>query len=252
MINRSISESSPARSSSAPLLSAFPLRSSVHSAPLRYLFFSHCLSPLPGDSSFFSRPSSPNCQMSAINAKSASILLRLSIILINKCRRADIFRRSNLLSRSSQTLCPLCSYLGDLCVTVPLSSPLSANCKLSAVDFELSFSPKSNHSRTSANFARKSNHSRTYPKTGGWGAFFKMPMPITLLFSYTMLTAWLTELSARRHSRFSATDPPPGHTPSNLTVALGWRVGHTGLPAVLQRLPEVRTRGPSLWIHKDP
>ena len=40
--------------------------------------------------------------------------------------------------------------------------------------------------------------------------------------------------------------------PSKLTVALARRLRDTGVPAVLQRFPEVRTRGPSLWIHKDP
>jgi len=160
MTTRSISEFSTTRSSAAPIFSAFSLRSSAHSAPLSYLFC--CLSALRGESTFFSGLCSPNCRIPAKNAKSANITFRLSIIIINKCRRADNFHRTNLFPYSSQSLCPLCSCLCDLCVTVPLSSSSAVGC-------ELLFSPNSNHSRTSGTFVRKSNHSRTYAKTGGWG-----------------------------------------------------------------------------------
>src|SRR5271157_3982380 len=164
MTTRSISEFSTTRSSAAPIFSAFSLRSSAHSAPLSYLFC--CLSALRGESTFFSGLCSPNCRIPAKNAKSANITLRLSIIVINNCRRADNFHRTNLFPYSSQSLCPLCSCLCDLCVTVPLSSSLAAGCKLSTVGCGLLCSPKSNHSRTSSPFACKSNYSRTYAKQG--------------------------------------------------------------------------------------
>ncbi len=50
-------------------------------------------------------------------------------------------------------------------------------------------SRNSNHSRTYESFSRNPNHSRTYAKHGGGGAFCKMSSPITLLFSFTMLTS---------------------------------------------------------------
>ena len=87
------------------------------------------------------------------------------------CRRADNFHPANSFPRSSQSLCPLCSGLCDLCVTVPLSSSLAAGCKLSTVGWRLLCSPKSNHSRTSSPIARKSNCSRTYAKQGVGGPF---------------------------------------------------------------------------------
>jgi hypothetical protein len=43
----------------------------------------------------------------------------------------------------------------------------------STFNFEPSFSPNSNHSRTSETFSRKSNYSRTYAKTGGWGCLLQ-------------------------------------------------------------------------------
>ena len=90
MTNRSIPESSPARSSAAPHFSAFPRRSSMHSAPpgpalrgVRHPFFYHGLSALRGASSFSFGLSSSNRQISAENAKSINITLRISIILSN-------------------------------------------------------------------------------------------------------------------------------------------------------------------------
>jgi hypothetical protein len=68
---------------------------------------------------------------------------------------------------------------------------LSSNWALLTVDCELLFSPNSNHSRTSERVARKSNYSRTYAKTGGWGASCKICSPITLLFSFDVLTTQL-------------------------------------------------------------
>jgi len=70
------------------------------------------------------------------------------------------------------------------------------NFQPSTLNFEPLFSPKSNHSRTSAKAARKSNYSRTYAKTGGWGHLLscKMCSAITLLFSSAMLTTISIEI----------------------------------------------------------
>src|SRR5208283_99794 len=83
MTNRFISEFSLARSSASPLFSAFSLRSSAHSAPLRYLFLCHCFPVLRGASTFLSGNSFSNSYFPAINGKNANITLRLSIILSN-------------------------------------------------------------------------------------------------------------------------------------------------------------------------
>jgi hypothetical protein len=146
MANRSISESSPARSSAALLFSAFPLRSSAHSAPLRYLFF-FCHSALRGASSFFSGLSSPSCQISAKNAKSDNITLCLSIIVSNNVGAPTFF-------------------CGD---RTTKNQQLMDRGKVFSSNGGLLFSPNPNHSRTSETFSRKSNHSRTYAKTRGWG-----------------------------------------------------------------------------------
>ena|SRR5208282_318894 len=52
----------------------------------------------------------------------------------------------------------------------PLSSLFSVpHFQLLTFNFEPTFSPNSNYSRTSETSSRKSNHSRTYAKTRGWG-----------------------------------------------------------------------------------
>ena len=150
MINRSISEFSLALSSASPLFSAFSLRSSAHSAPLRYLFFRHRLPVLHGASTFLSGNSAPNCQFSAINDKSANITLRLFIIL-NNIVGAPTFLILHP-NRESQ------------------KPPASEGRRLLATNHS-SLATKSNHSRTSARVARKSNYSRTYAKTRGVGVF---------------------------------------------------------------------------------
>ena len=81
MTNRSISEFSQPRSSAAPFVPLFPLRSSAYSAPLRYLF--SCLAKPYRESSSPSSRISPNSQIPAKNAKSPNITLRVTIILIN-------------------------------------------------------------------------------------------------------------------------------------------------------------------------
>jgi hypothetical protein len=65
---------------------------------------------------------------------------------------------------------------------------LYKNFQPSTFNFEPSFSPNSNHSRTSRPFARKSNYSRTYARQGVGVPSRKMCSPITPLFSFTMLT----------------------------------------------------------------
>jgi len=50
------------------------------------------------------------------------------------------------------------------------------NFELSTLNFELLFSPKSNHSHTSRRLARNPNYSSTYAKPGGEGV--KKPNPI--------------------------------------------------------------------------
>jgi hypothetical protein len=152
MTSRSISESSPSRSFPAPLFSAFPLRSSAHFASLRYPFF--CLSALRVASAFFSGLSRPNCQIPAIIAKSANMTSRLSIILINKCRRADILSRCKT-AKNQQPM--------------DRATVFSSHYGLSTVGSEPHLATKSNYSRTSSPFARNPNHSRTYAKAGGGG-----------------------------------------------------------------------------------
>jgi hypothetical protein len=139
MTNRSISEFPPVRYSAAPLLSALSLRSSAYSAPLRYLFLSHCLSPLPGDSLFFSAPSSSNRRFSAKNAKNTNITFRLSIILLNNVGAPTYFSRDRNTNNRH------------------------------FIDPNKGFSPHSG-----LLFSPKSNHSRTYAKTGGWGTLFEL------------------------------------------------------------------------------
>ena len=163
MTNRSISEFSLALSSASPLFSAFSLRSSAHSAPLRYLFFCHCLPVLHGASTFLSGSSAPNCQFSAINDKSANIPLRLSIILSNIVGAPTILILHP--NRESQ------------------NPPASEGRRLLATHHQ-PLATKSNHSRTSARVARKSNYSRTYAKTGGGGvppAKCVLPQPFCFL-----------------------------------------------------------------------
>jgi hypothetical protein len=62
----------------------------------------------------------------------------------------------------SANLCVLCASALSFSFSAPDFQPSTFN-------FQPSFSPKSNYSRTSEQFACKSNHSRTYAKTGGWG-----------------------------------------------------------------------------------
>src|SRR5208283_2336166 len=183
MTNRSISESSPARSSAAPHFSAFPLRSSVHSAPpcpalrgVRHSFFYHCLSALRGASSFFSGLSSSNRQISAENAKSISITLRISIILSNIVG-APTFLSRDRTTKDQQLIDP--------------GTVFSSHCGLSAVNC---FSPLT---PIIPAHTRRSPISPIIPaltkNMGGGGVSSKMCSCVTLLFSYTVLT---TQLSA--------------------------------------------------------
>jgi len=169
MINRSISEFSLALSSASPLFSVFSLRSSAHSAPLRYLFFCHCLPVLHGASTFLSGISAPNCQFSAINDKSANITLPLSIILSNIVG-APTFSFLHAIERLQPPPAPE----GGPFTSFELSTGHPAKDahpeRAARAEGSLqSLATNSNHSRTYARVARKSNHSRTYAKTGGWG-----------------------------------------------------------------------------------
>ncbi len=148
MTNRFISEFSLARSSASLLFSAFSLRYSAHSAPLRYLFLCHCLPVLHGASTFLSGNSAPNRQFSAINGKSANITLRLSIILSNIVG-APTFLIPHPNKKSQK--------------------PPASQGRRPLDTSHSSLAAKSNHSRTYARVTRKSNHSRTYAKHRGWG-----------------------------------------------------------------------------------
>ena len=154
MISRSISEFSPTR---LPHLStAIFLRRFLFRAPLPLC----ALRVLCGESSFFSGFSSPNCQISAKNAKSANITLRLSIILSNNVGAPTLLISARPLF--SANLCVLCASALSFSFSVP-------DFQLSTLNFQPSLPRKSNYSRTSETFSRKSNHSRTYAKTGGGG-----------------------------------------------------------------------------------
>ena len=188
MTHRPISELSPARSSAAPLFSAFPLRFSAHSAPpcptlrgVRYLFFFHCLSALRGAFSFFSGLSSPNCQISAENAKSTNITLRLSIILINNVGAPTFL----------------------IIITKPQNLPASEGGRYKNSKRLLSlFSyspPATRHSSLSLIIPVHPRHSPVSPiipvhtqKQGGGGVSRKMCSPLTPLFSLAIVTLWLS------------------------------------------------------------
>ncbi len=184
MTNRSISESSPARSSAAPHFSAFPLRSSVHSAPpcpalrgVRHPFFYHCLSALRGASSLFSGLSSSNRRISAENAKSINITLRLSIIVSNIVG-APTFLSRDRTTKDQQLIDP--------------ATVFSSHCGLSTMNC---FSPLTPiipvHPRHSPVSPIIPVHTQ---KQGGGAVSCRMCSPITLLFSSATLTTQLSTI----------------------------------------------------------
>ncbi len=184
MTNRSISESSPARSSAAPHFSAFPLRSSVHSAPpcpalrgVRRPFFYHGLSVLRGASSFFTGLSPSNRQISAKNAKSIHITLRISIILSNIVG-APTFLSRDRTTKDQQLIDPgtvFSSHCGPSTVNCfsPLTPIIPAHTRCSPVSPIIPALTKN---------------------TGGWGGGVscKICSCVTLLFSYAALTTQLS------------------------------------------------------------
>ncbi len=184
MTNRSISESSPARSSAAPHFSAFPLRSPVHSAPpcpalrgVRHPFFHHCLSALHGASSLFSGPSSSNRQISAESARSINITLRLSIILSNIVGVPTFLSRDRT-TKDQQLIDP--------------GTVFSSHCGLSTMNC---FSPLT---PIIPAHTRRSPVSPIIPaltqNMGGGGVSWKKCSRVTLLFSYAALTIQLSTI----------------------------------------------------------
>jgi hypothetical protein len=177
----------PLHPRNSPVTPLFPLLTQKQGGggTFSQMIFTNALFPIlnPGGSnrSEEERPASEggpytNCELTTVNCEPSFLRPAFTITSINIVGAPTIFcpngnpvMRGNFIDAGLQPRQP------DLTEVRRLQEPWhegswpSTNFQPSTFNFEPSFSPNSNHSRTSAKAARKSNYSRTYAKTGGVG-----------------------------------------------------------------------------------